>query len=658
MCGIVGFVALDGRHRADRVVVSRMLRAIHHRGPDDEGMHLDERATLAMRRLSIIDVHGGHQPIGNRDGSLWVVCNGEIYNFRELRSTLMKEGSRFRSGSDCEVLIHLYAKHGEAFVEHLNGMFAFALWDARERKMIVGRDRLGIKPLYYVRQPGSIVFASEVKALLTMPGFSVRLDQSALEAYLSLGYVPAPLTLVDGVRKLPPASLLVVKDGGVTIRRYWEMPNAVDHRRSEDDWSEAIREQLDRAVHSQMVSDVPIGAFLSGGIDSSAVVALMAKHSAQPVKTYSIGFEGGGAESLYNELPYAREVAHRFGTDHREIMVTPDVVGLLPRLIWHLDEPLADSALVTTYLVAEFARRDVKVILSGVGGDELFGGYRRYLGEHYGRMYRRLPRWLRETGIPWVAEKLPSDRHSRILNASRLFRSFVLADGLPLEEGYRRYVEVFSPDLLNDLLVDGAAGNSQDALAAAFRETTAMDPLLRLLTVDSQTQLPDDLLLLTDKMTMATSLECRVPFLDHELVELGARVPTTCRIKRGNLKYILKKALAGLLPDSILKRPKRGFGAPIGAWMKQQLAPTMNTLLSESSVRKRGLFRWDAVRRTIDAHYTNRADHTDHLAALMNLEIWCRIFLDGDSHEDVTDAIVKGEEVGDSLRLPSLSLSP
>ncbi len=656
MCGILGFAFL-GSKSPNRDVVRRMLAAIEHRGPDDEGIYLDSKVVLAMRRLSIIDVEGGHQPISNQDGSLWVVCNGEIYNFLELRAEMLRKKHVFKTSSDCEVLIHLYAEYGDAFVEHLNGMYAFALWDTRRQRLLIGRDRLGVKPLYYLFNHERLVFASELKALLRAPGVSVSLDSSAVEAYLSLGYVPAPLTPIEGIRKLPPASMLIVEKGQVAIHRYWHMPTSVDLGRNEAEWVDAVREKLERAVHAQMISDVPIGAFLSGGVDSSTVVAFMAKHSSQPVKTYAIGFDGGGAESFYNELPYAREVAGRFGTDHREILVRPNVIRLLPKLIWHMDEPIADSALFTTYLVSEFARRDVKVILSGVGGDELFGGYQRYLGEYYDGIYRRLPSWLRKGILQRLAPKLPSDRHSKLLNTSRLVRSFLLSAELPFEERYRRYVEVFSREFLEMLLLQRTP-MSHDALGMAFSEAAADDPLLRLLNVDSLTQLPDDLLLLTDKMTMATSLECRVPLLDHELVELAARIPASYRIRRGRPKYLMKKALADVLPEGILNRAKRGFGAPVGAWMKRQLAPVMKTLLSERSVRRRGLFRWDAVRTTMEAHERSRDDNTDQLAALMNLEIWCRLFLDGESHEDVAAALVEGDHSGDPVRLPSLSLSP
>ena len=656
MCGILGSVSLSTVVLPELEGLRRMAATIRHRGPDDDGFHLDPRAVLGMRRLSIIDVEGGHQPLTNEDGTLWLVCNGEIYNFRELRSALIAKGYRLKTGSDCEVLLHLYAEHGDSFVAHLNGMYAFALWDAIRGRLLLGRDRLGVKPLYYTVNNGALLFASEIKAILEASGVSTSIDPVALEAYLSLGYVPAPLTLLEGIRKLPPASVMLVENGGFTIRRYWRIPDSVDPRRGEEEWASEIRKCLERSVHSQMVSDVPIGAFLSGGIDSSAVVAFMAKHSTGPVKTYSIGFDGGGAEAYYNELPYAAEVSRRFRTEHREILVRPDVVRLLPRLIWHLDEPVADSALITTFLVSEFARRDVKVILSGVGGDELFGGYRRYLGAHYERMYRRVPSWMRTRVLQRIASRLPSDRHSPLLNWSRLLRSFLETAERSPDERYRGYVQVF-PDATIHELLGTRSSEGYDALAAAFRESSSSDPLQRLLSVDLQTQLPDDLLLLTDKMTMASSLECRVPFLDHQLVELGAQIPARYRIRGGELKYILKKALEGVLPAEILNRKKRGFGAPVGAWLKRELAPTLRELLSRQSIEARGLFRWEAVHRVIDAHDANRADHTDHLSALMNLEIWCRLFLDGKNHEDVAETLMQGVERGDSLRMSPLPVS-
>ena len=440
-----------------------------------------------------------------------------------------------------------------------------------------------------------------------------------------------------GIRKLPPATLLVAEGGRIEERRYWRVPADVDRVASESEWAGRVRARLEESVRMQMVSDVPIGAFLSGGIDSSAVVAFMSAHSDRPVKTYAIGFDGGGAETFYNELPYARQVAQLFRTDHHEILVRPDVVSLLPRLLWHMDEPIADTAFITTYLVSEFARRDVTVILSGVGGDELFGGYRRYLGNHYQAHFGRLPPMLRRAALA-LGEKLPSDRHSPLLNAMRLAKGFLSTANLSFEERYRSYVQVFSADVAAELLRQQRVAEP-DPLGDAFRAATSSDDLNRMLSVDADTQLPDDLLLLTDKMSMAVSLECRVPLLDHELVELAARMPAGVKIRGGRLKHLMKASLKGVLPENILNRKKRGFGTPMGAWLKGDLAPLVRYLLSEESVKVRGLFRYAQIARLIAAHEANRLDGTDQLMTLLNLEIWARIYLDRREPADVADEL-------------------
>ena len=636
MCGIYGVLQLDGEP-ASATVLGGMGQRTIHRGPDDEGAYADGPIALGMRRLSIIDLAGGHQPLTNEDGTLWLVANGEIYNYRELQRDLAAQGHRFKTGSDCETLLHLYEQYGDDCVRHVNGMFAFALWDASRRRLVVARDRLGIKPLYVWCDGRRLAFASEAKALFALPGIRAELDPAALRSYLALGYVPSPQSMFRGVRKLPAATLLVAENGRVDERRYWRLPENIDRSRSEETWVGDVRMRLEESVRSQMVSDVPIGAFLSGGIDSSAVVAFMSAHSDRPVKTYAIGFAGGEAEAYYNELPYARQVAQRFGTEHHEILVRPDVVSLLPRLLWHMDEPIADTAFITTYLVSEFARKDVTVILSGVGGDELFGGYRRYLGNHYQARFERLPVGLRKAAHA-LGEKLPSDRHSPLLNAMRLAKGFLSSAGLPLDERYRSYVEVFSDDEAAQLLREQPRPH-EDPLAAAFREATSPDDLNRMFAVDAATQLPDDLLLLTDRMSMAVSLECRVPLLDHELVELAARMPEAVKIRGGRLKHALKAALADVLPRDIIERKKRGFGTPMGAWLKGDLAPFLHDLLSEPSVEARGLFRYPVISKLISAHESNRIDGTDRLLALLNFEIWARIYLDARAPADVADEL-------------------
>jgi len=645
MCGIAGLFHGESLGQRDgelrefelREVARRMADAIAHRGPDDAGVWVDAAAGLALahRRLSIIDLSAaGHQPMGSASGRFQIVFNGEIYNFAALRDELLAHGHVFRTHSDTETIVHAYEQWGVDCVQRFRGMFAFALWDARRGRLLVGRDRLGIKPLYLWNDGRRLAFASEAKAILALPGVDVELDRNALASYLSIGYVASPGSMFRGMRKLPPATLLAARGAALEERRYWRIPSEVDGRRSEDEWVELVRRRVEESVRMQMVSEVPIGAFLSGGIDSSAVVAFMAAHSDRPVKTYAIGFGGGKAEAYYNELPYARQVAQLFKTDHHEIVVSPDVVSMLPSLLWHMDEPIADTAFITTYLVSEFARRDVTVILSGVGGDELFGGYRRYLGGHYQSRFNRLPLSLRRAASA-LGERLPSDRHSPMLNSLRLAKGFLSTAGLPLDERYRSYVEVFADDEIAALMPSGPSPG-RDPIAEAFRAAAGGDELNRMLAVDAETQLPDDLLLLTDKMSMAVSLECRVPLLDQRLVELAARMPGRLKVGGGDLKHAMKRALAGVLPEGILKREKRGFGAPIGAWFRQELAPLVADLLSPETVRRRGLLDPDAVARTIAEHEAQRADRTDHLLALVNLEIWARLYLDGASVSAVT----------------------
>lgn len=613
--------------------VRRMASAIIHRGPDDEGFHIADQAVLGMRRLSIIDLSGGHQPIANEDETLWVVCNGEIYNFRELRADLLQRGHRFRTGSDVEVILHLYEEYGDRFLDHLSGMYGIALWDERRKRLILARDRLGQKPIYYRVANNVLVFASEVKALLRGSRADVQIDVDAVRDYLALGYAVAPATIFKGIRKLPPASMLIWERSGWRVESYWQMPGQVRHDLNETEWVERVRAGLGRAVSEHMVSDVPIGAFLSGGIDSSAIVALMAQCSDRPVNTYSIGYGGPGAASYYNELSFAATVARRYQTNHREILVAPHVATLLPKLLWHVEEPISDSAVVTTYLVAELAAQSVKVILSGVGGDEMFAGYRRYLGDHYNRRYQQVPAWLREHFLRPLANALPSGRSSRVMDLARYARKFIRASDLPWAQQYREFVEIASRQQLARLLLQGST--PMDGFDRVASGEIASDPLLRLMRIDGQTQLAEDLLLLTDKVTMATSIECRVPFLDHRFVELAAQIPANLKMRGGELKYVLKKSLEGILPREILYRSKRGFGAPMGSWLKNELAPMRRVLLGKAAIESRGLLAWPAVHEMIELHDGNREDFTDVLLVLMNLELWSRIFIDGRDAQDV-----------------------
>jgi asparagine synthase (glutamine-hydrolysing) len=632
MCGIVGIAQQPGRHRFASDDVRRMADQIFHRGPDDEGFHDGGRVVIGMRRLSIIDLEGGHQPIANEDQTVWVVNNGEIYNFQSLREDLLRKGHKFTTHSDTEVLVHLYEEHGEAFLEHLEGMFAAALWDSTKNRLIVARDRLGIKPVYYWPFGGGLAFSSEIKAFLPLQGFSPSVNTRSLADYLGIGYAVAPETIFEGVRKLEPGTFLRWTDEGFSTHRYWSLPTETDTSRSYDDWVEATAAELQRAVADHMIADVPVGAFLSGGIDSSAVAALMSRATNAELNTYSIGYAGSSVAEYYNELPFAKTVADQLGSNHREIAVEPNVASLLPKLIWHLEEPISDSAITTTFLVSELAAESVKVILSGVGGDELFAGYNRYLGDHYDRRYRRIPAILRQRLLPGIAGLLPSGRQNRLMDMSRYAKRFIQAGQLGWRQRYAFYLAIADDGLLAEMLGEELAGNGLARVAAA---EDSGDELLRLLRIDWQTQLAENLLLLTDKMSMACSLECRVPFLDHRLVEFAAGIPAQHKLPGGRLKGLLKDSLRSVLPASVIDRRKRGFGAPVGAWFKQELAGLRAELLSDAALEDRGLIDADSVRRLCADHDNNREDYTDLILVLMNLEIWARLFLDGTSHEDV-----------------------
>lgn len=637
MCGIYGVAAITAQVRYQPAQVQLMGDITIHRGPDDSGLHADPRAIIGMRRLSIIDVEGGHQPISNNDNTVFVVCNGEIYNFIELREQLRSQGYHFKTNSDTEVIVHLYQRHGLDFVKQLRGMFAFALWDSTAQRLVIGRDRLGVKPLYYALSSGNLIFASEMKSILALPGYSKSINADALTDYLMLGYVPSPSSMVEGIHKLPPASILVCEAGKTKLHTYWQLQTGIEQQ-SDADWEEEYRVQLQASVQNQMISDVPLGAFLSGGIDSSSVVACMAAHSDQPVRTFSIGFGEASGGQYYNELPFARQVAELFSTTHKEIIVEPHVVDLMPRLLWHMDEPIADTAFVTTYLVSEFARREVKVILSGVGGDELFGGYRRYLGDYYLKAVNWLPAPMRRGLLRHVVSRLPADRHSPLLNLSRYAKAVLESSELGFEQRYMGYVSVLAQDQVRNLLINPVAAGS-GALQAAFDRFTTGDAVNRMMQVDLVTQMPDDLLMLTDKMSMAASLECRVPLLDERMIELSQRMPGRQKIRGRELKSIMKRALAPMLPAEILHRKKRGFGAPMGAWFKNELKPMLEYLLSKQSIEQRGLFKVDQVEQMINEHNTNRADRTDEIMSLLNLEIWARMYLDGRNHADVQDEL-------------------
>jgi asparagine synthase (glutamine-hydrolysing) len=632
MCGIYGVMDFNRAEAPSSLsaLLARMGSVIEHRGPDDQGSHIGRGVGLGMRRLGIIDLSGGHQPMCNEDKTVWLVLNGEIYNFQELRRRLEKQGHIFQTNSDTEVIVHLYEQEGLEAFKHLRGMYAIAIWDSKHERLVLARDRIGEKPLYICRQPGRLLFASEMKSILQVKGVSRRVNLAALEEYLALGYVPAPLTLIEGIDKLEPGHCLVVEAGRVQDMEYWDVPLGPTEKLSEQEWIERIQAKLLEAVKLELVSDVPLGAFLSGGIDSSTIVAAMSRLTGRPVKTYSIGYDG--PHSYYNELPFAKVVADAFHTEHHEIVVRPAMAELLPKLVWHLDEPVADSACLTTYLVSKLARESVTVILSGVGGDELFGGYRRYLGDSLMRWYRLIPGPLRRLSLA-LLNRAPQDRHSKWKDYARYAAAFAKTADQETTTRYMSYVTLLSPEAQQELFradsLRASGITPGDALRKYFERGKTADALNRVIYVDLKTSLPDDLLALTDRMSMAASIECRAPLVDFELIEMTSRMKSSLKVRNLTMKYMLKKAVAPWLPPEVVNRKKRGFGAPVGSWLRHELQPLVDDLLSKKQVERRGLFRWEAIDKILTEHRNQERDHTDRLFALIVLEMWFRVYLDG-----------------------------
>lgn len=631
MCGISGKLYFDPARSVEQEVLERMNSALAHRGPDDAGIYCDGPIGLAHRRLSIIDLSpAGHQPMSNEDGTIWIVFNGEIYNFPSLRPDLIRQGHRFRSQTDTEVILHLYEDHGTDCLRFLRGMFALAIWDGRRRQLFLARDRLGKKPLCYQQDGAAFRFASEVKALLQDPDVEARPDPAGIGQYLTYGYLPGQASAFHGVRKLPPAHYLVCENGRVKVERYWRLRRDRKEQRSEAEWCEAILDRLEEAVRLRLISDVPLGAFLSGGIDSSAVVALMSRVAGGSVKTFSIGFE----EPEYDELKYARQVAERFGTEHHELVVRPDAVAILPKLAWHYDEPFADSSAVPTYYLAQMTREHVTVALNGDAGDESFGGYDRYLANLLAASFDRWPgAGILRHAIRCGLRLLPQSG----TRTSLLYRGRRFLDGLTEmpERRYARWFCQFYGDRKAELCTPeflAAAGevDALEILLASYRESDAPDFGDATLGVDAGLYLPDDLLVKADIASMAHSLEARSPFLDHEFMEFAATIPFELKVRGRVKKYILKRALAGLLPDQILHRPKRGFGVPIDHWLRHELRDMAYDTLLSTQAAARGYFRSAVVRRMLEDHVQRKASWHYLLWTLLMLELWHRTYIDGD----------------------------
>jgi asparagine synthase (glutamine-hydrolysing) len=620
MCGIVGIARAD-RGPVEHELLERMCEAQVHRGPDARGLHIEDGVGLGIQRLRVIDLATGDQPIYNEDRSVVVVLNGEIYNYRELRERLRGNGHSFDTEGDTEVIVHLYEERGPACVRELHGMFAFALWDNRRRQLLLARDRVGKKPLFFSERFGALSFASELAALMQDDEIPRAIDHHAIDAYLAYGYVPAPLSAFAAVRKLMPASTLTYRDGVATIERYWRL----DYSRKQaprpvQDVEEELRATIRRAVRRRMVADVPTGAFLSGGIDSSAVVAAMAEASSRPVKTFSIGFE----EERFNELPNARIVAREFATDHHELLVRPDAIEILPKVIRHYGEPFADPAAIPSFYLARFAREHVTVALNGDGGDESFAGYQRYTTNLLLSRLDRLPIELRRIAAA-AGRRACAGGDLRSLR-SRLGR-LAVASALDRESRYLAQRSVFTAAERAELFTpeySALLGSSRaaDALLGPWRSSTASDLLDQFLDVDVNGYLPDDLLAKIDIATMAYSLEGRSPLLDHELMEFAASLPAGLKAEGGQRKRILRSALRGWVPDEILDGSKRGFELPLAQWFRGDLRDYAYDVLLDTACTARGWCRESELRRLLDEHTSCARDHGRRIWTLLMLELW------------------------------------
>jgi asparagine synthase (glutamine-hydrolysing) len=630
MCGICGVYEYENPVSVDSHVLGDMLSAIQHRGPDDSGVYFDEGLAIGMRRLSIIDLSGGKQPISNEDGTIVTVFNGEIYNYQEIREQLQSRGHTFATASDTEVIVHLYEDFGDECVQHLRGMFGLAVWDARRRRLFVARDRLGIKPLYYTQAGGRLIFASEIKAILQHPAAQVHLNIPALGNFLSLKYVPAPQTMFEGICALPPGCSLTCDAHGLRVRRYWDLSfaNQSTSHASEETYAEQLEALLRESVKLHLVSDVPFGAFLSGGLDSSTIVALMSQFLNEPVKTYSVGFEGDA--ETFSELPYARMVAKKYHTDHHEVLIGPsDLINLSEKVVWHLDQPIADDACLANFMVAEMASRDVKMVLTGEGGDELFAGYARYSGERLSPLFQHLPRAAKSAALR-VSGCIPGLRRQKLalyaLSQSEEVSRF--ANWFPLFNSEAKQA-LLSEEFKHAL--NGSAASPAAVFAEHLARTDATDPINRMLYVDTKLWLPDDLLARGDKTSMAASLEARVPLLDHKLVEFAASLPPHLKVKGLTRKYLLKKVSQAWLPPEIISRKKKGFPMPMSVWFRKEARSFLWDALSPAAMQRRGLFNAAVVQKLLRDHDTGFADHGSLLWGLLSIELWQRNFID--SHQ-------------------------
>ncbi len=614
---------MNGRPLPDTAIANAMCQLIVHRGPDDQGVYQDPArspsAQIGMRRLSIIDLAGGHQPIHNEDKSIWIVFNGEIYNFKELRRDLEQRGHRFYTNTDTECIVHAYEEYGDECFSKLRGMFAIAIVDHNRNRFVLARDRLGKKPLYYTQtKDGYLGFSSELKSLFAIPGFDPAISQAAIREYFSMGYVPGPASIYQDVLKLPPAHYLVMEGGKINIQRYWQLHFLPKFEASEQELGDQLLAHLDEAVRIRLVSDVPFGAFLSGGLDSSIVAALMARHMTSPVKAFTIGFN----EDAFNELPDARRVAQHIGAEHHELVVTPDAVGMLQELAWYFDEPFGDSSSIPTFLVSKLAAGHVKMVLSGDGGDEAFAGYSRYQKYMQLNSMARLSLGTARYGLAAAGAltgKKLGTRLSRIANRM----------ALPYPERYLSGVAVTNTADISPVLSADIANLAPYAqVRGHFMRNDIDEQMEQILSGDIDTYLVDDILVKVDRMTMANSLEARAPLLDHVLLEFCARLPFKLKNNGKVGKYLLRQVAGKLLPEACLQKRKQGFAIPLAAWFRADFKPLMQDILSSQSFRERGIFNVAGVRTCFDKHLSGQQDFSELLWLVLTYEMWARAFID------------------------------
>jgi len=625
MCGIAGYINLEGYR--DARLIDAMCQVIRHRGPDEQGTWVGEGVALGMRRLSIIDLAGGHQPIFNEDESILVVFNGEIYNYRELQVTLRACGHQFRTDSDTEVIVHAYEEYGDECVKHLRGMFTFALWDRKRQRLLAARDRFGKKPLNYYWDGQQLIFGSEIKSILEA-GIPREINHQALDEYLTYRYVPSPKTLFKDVMKVPPAHILVYEDGQVHTSRYWELSYEPTCNDDEETAAERTLALLKDAVQVRLMSEVPLGAFLSGGVDSSVVVALMSELMEQPVKTFSIGFE----EDDYSELPYARQVAQRFGTDHHEFLVKPDLIAVLPQLVWAFDEPFADSSMLPTYYVSKLAREHVTVVLSGDGGDEIFSGY-----QHYAREYAigRIPPFIQRL-VGYGSQFMPDGMRGkrRLHDLLKDYGTRSIQANMILSEVAR--ATMYSPEYFANV----RDFNPFEPVLNEYRKAQHRDMATRMQFVDARVYLPDDIMVKVDKASMLNSIETRAPLLDQYLAEYVTSLSPRVRMRNGTLKYLLKKVAADLLPPDILTRRKQGFAAPITNWFSGDLANFARELLDSPRARQRNIFNPEFISMLLQPESSKKlANYGSAIWSQLCLELWFQTYMDQPVSRSASDTL-------------------